>query len=228
MSARPRSATPAGASSRASGCGSDIAPEAAAIRTIHVSEPVASVSRDCSAARAGRRGVRLRRGQSRASERRCGRGFARPGRSPCARRRGRGSRGQPTTGVRFTVVHGRVRACRCGARLVVAADGAHSQFARPRASPPMSRTTTRWRWSPTSAPIVPHEGNAYERFTACRARSRCCRGTMVGYAVIWACRPERAQTLLALDESAYLAQLQSQFGWRAGRFLRAGPRAPIR
>ena len=49
-------------------------------------------------------------------------------------------------------------------------------------------------------------------------------------AVIWACRPERAEELLALDERCYLAALQAQFGWRAGRFVRAGKRGsyPLR
>jgi 2-octaprenyl-6-methoxyphenol hydroxylase len=45
-----------------------------------------------------------------------------------------------------------------------------------------------------------------------------------GYAVIWAVRPERAAELMALDESAFAAELLASFGWRAGRWTRIGQR----
>jgi len=50
------------------------------------------------------------------------------------------------------------------------------------------------------------------------------------WAVIWACRPAHAARLLSLDEAAYLARLQAQFGWRAGRFVAASRRGsyPLR
>ena len=131
MSAPPRSATPAGASSRRSGCGTQIAPEAAAIRAIHVSD-------------AGRFGfARLQRRASRGSRRsatswptaRIGaalweRSRALPSstlRVP-ARAARRCDRSPPASA---STADGRgQRRERVAARLVVAADGAHSQIAR--------------------------------------------------------------------------------------------------
>ncbi|MGZ5031922.1 MAG: FAD-dependent monooxygenase [Usitatibacter sp.] len=64
---------------------------------------------------------------------------------------------------------------------------------------------------------------AYERFTP--------RGPMallpVGerYALVWTAAPAEAQRLLALDEPRFLAELQQQFGDRAGRFIGVSGRA---
>src|SRR6185437_15783682 len=46
-----------------------------------------------------------------------------------------------------------------------------------------------------------------------------------GYGTIWSCAPQRAAELLALEDDAYLRELQTHFGWRAGRFVRAGRRS---
>ena len=43
--------------------------------------------------------------------------------------------------------------------------------------------------------------------------------------MIWACHPQQARELLALDERAYRGHLQAQFGWRTGRFVRVGQRS---
>jgi 2-octaprenyl-6-methoxyphenol hydroxylase len=45
-----------------------------------------------------------------------------------------------------------------------------------------------------------------------------------GYALVWCLRPARAQLTAALPDSAFLAQLQTAFGQRLGRFLSASPR----
>jgi 2-octaprenyl-6-methoxyphenol hydroxylase len=69
----------------------------------------------------------------------------------------------------------------------------------------------------------PHGGRAFERFTP--------EGPMallpVGerYALVWTAVPAQAQRLLALEEHAFLDELQARFGDRAGRFLQAGERA---
>jgi 2-octaprenyl-6-methoxyphenol hydroxylase len=69
----------------------------------------------------------------------------------------------------------------------------------------------------------PHSQRAYERFTP--------RGPMallpVGerYALVWTATPAEAQRLLALDEASFLAELQRQFGDRAGRFTAVSGRA---
>ncbi len=69
----------------------------------------------------------------------------------------------------------------------------------------------------------PNKGEAFERFTA--------SGPLAvlpvaggGYTVVWAVRPERAAQLTALDDEAFAAELLSAFGWRAGRFTKVGRR----
>jgi 2-octaprenyl-6-methoxyphenol hydroxylase len=132
-------------------------------------------------------------------------------------------------GVRFTVVNASGSAVPVAARLLVAADGAHSQI---RAAAGIGTEVVDYDQVAVVANISAdraHEGNAYERFTPAGPVAVLPRHDG-GLAVIWACRPERAQALRVLAEDAYLAELQSQFGWRAGRFVRAGPRSayPLR
>ena len=132
-------------------------------------------------------------------------------------------------GVRFTVVNESGSAVPVAARLLVAADGAHSQI---RAAAGIGTEVVDYDQVALVANISAdraHEGNAYERFTPAGPVAVLPRHDG-GLAVIWACRPERAQALRVLAEDAYLAELQSQFGWRAGRFVRAGPRSayPLR
>ncbi len=69
----------------------------------------------------------------------------------------------------------------------------------------------------------PNDGAAFERFTP-GGPLAVLPAAGGGYTVVWAVRPERAAQLLALDEPAFLAELMSSFGWRAGRWLRIGRR----
>jgi 2-octaprenyl-6-methoxyphenol hydroxylase len=71
----------------------------------------------------------------------------------------------------------------------------------------------------------PNTGDAFERFTP--------SGPLAvlptaggGYTVVWAVRPERADELLALDDAGFASQLMAAFGWRAGRWTRVGKRNP--
>src|SRR5256885_15225819 len=48
------------------------------------------------------------------------------------------------------------------------------------------------------------------------------RSTLFPYTTLF--RSQHASELLALDDAGYLSRLQAQFGWRAGRFVRAGRR----
>jgi 2-octaprenyl-6-methoxyphenol hydroxylase len=126
-------------------------------------------------------------------------------------------------GVRFILRNGSGASERVEARLVVAADGAHSQI---RAAAGIGAAVEDYAQVAVVANVAAdraHAGVAWERFTpqGPLAVLPLQDGTL---AVIWACAPGRASELLALDESAYLAQLQRQFGWRAGRFVRAGAR----
>jgi len=109
------------------------------------------------------------------------------------------------------------------ARLLVAADGAHSQV---RAAAGIEAAAVDYGQVAVVANVSAdraHDGAAYERFTSQGplAVLPLHDGTL---AVIWACAPARAAELLALDERGYLEQLQRRFGWRAGRFVRAGRR----
>src|SRR6185312_2100045 len=125
--------------------------------------------------------------------------------------------------VRFTVLGADGAAATVSARLVVAADGAHSQI---RAAAGIAADVEDYDQVAVVANVAadrPHQECAFERFTA--------EGPLAvlplydgNFAVIWACRPAHAREVLALDDVAYLARLQQQFGWRAGRFVRASRR----
>jgi 2-octaprenyl-6-methoxyphenol hydroxylase len=200
-----------------------IAPQAAAIRTIHVSE-------------AGRFGVaRLRADEQGidsfgyvAANRTIGAAlWAKLAAAPDLALRVPARVAEVHVGadaVRLVVeseVHGREQV---SARLVVAADGAHSQI---RAAAGIAADVEDYDQVAVVANVAadrPHDGTAYERFTG--------NGPLAllplhdgSFAVIRACRPERAQELLALADVPWLKELQQQFGWRAGRFVRAGRRA---
>jgi 2-octaprenyl-6-methoxyphenol hydroxylase len=109
------------------------------------------------------------------------------------------------------------------AGLLVAADGAQSQV---RSAAGIDAEIEDYRQLAVVANVscdLPHQDIAYERFTR--------QGPLAllpladgSRALIWACAPARAEELLALPDAAYLAELQRQFGWRAGRFVRLGRR----
>lgn len=73
-----------------------------------------------------------------------------------------------------------------------------------------------------------HAGRAYERFTPEGPVALLPAGEE--YALVWTAAPAAAARLVALDEPPFLAQLQSHFGDRAGRFVSVSPRAsfPLR
>jgi len=110
------------------------------------------------------------------------------------------------------------------ASLLVAADGAQSAV---RAAAGIAAAVEDYEQIAITAAVAAeraHDGTAYERFTpsgpvaVLPLRSG-------GYGTIWSCTPQRAADLLALEDAAYLSELQGRFGWRAGRFLRMGRRA---
>lgn len=110
------------------------------------------------------------------------------------------------------------------ARLLVAADGAHSAV---RAAAGIPAGVEDYDQIAIAAAVTgdrAHDGTAYERFTPSGPVAVLpLRGG--GYGTIWSCAPQRAAQLLALDDDAYLSELQSRFGWRAGRFRHIGRRA---
>lgn len=109
-------------------------------------------------------------------------------------------------------------------KLVVAADGAHSLV---RVAAGIETGVEDYDQVAIAAPVVsdrPHDGTAYERFTPSGPVAVLpLRGG--GYGTVWASAPQRATELMALDDGAYLGELQERFGWRAGRFVRVGRRA---
>jgi 2-octaprenyl-6-methoxyphenol hydroxylase len=112
---------------------------------------------------------------------------------------------------------------RVEARLLVAADGAHSAVRTAAAIDADVEDYDQVAIVANVAADHPHDGTAYERFTA--------TGPLAvlpvydgSYGVIWSCRPADAAGVLALDDASYLRELQARFGWRAGRFVRVGRR----
>ena len=113
---------------------------------------------------------------------------------------------------------------RVEARLLVAADGAHSGVRTAAAIEADVEDYDQIAIVANVGADHPHDGTAYERFTP--------SGPIAvlplydgSYGVIWACRPQDAAGVLSLDDESYLRELQARFGWRAGRFVRAGRRA---
>jgi 2-octaprenyl-6-methoxyphenol hydroxylase len=115
------------------------------------------------------------------------------------------------------------------ARLVVAADGAHSLV---RAAAGIAAAVEDYDQVAVVVHLAtdrPAAGIAYERFTT--------TGPLAvlpladgRYTVVWTLAPPRAAQVLALDEASFIAELQCSFGWRIGRIQRAGVRAsyPLR
>jgi 2-octaprenyl-6-methoxyphenol hydroxylase len=74
----------------------------------------------------------------------------------------------------------------------------------------------------------PHRNLAYERFTPAGPIALLPLGE--GYALVWTTPAAEVEARLALDDTAFLAELGRAFGDRQGAFLAAGPRAafPLR
>lgn len=68
------------------------------------------------------------------------------------------------------------------------------------------------------------DGTAWERFTAHGPTALLPRGDR-HYGVVHGVARADAAAAMALDEAGFLERLQAAFGWRAGRFLAAGPRS---
>jgi 2-octaprenyl-6-methoxyphenol hydroxylase len=113
---------------------------------------------------------------------------------------------------------------RIAARLVVAADGAHSSV---RAAAGIDATVEDYGQVALVSNIEAdrsNDGTAYERFTPC--------GPLAllpvhdgSFTIVWTVAAELAHGLVQLPQSQFLTELQARFGWRAGRFVRTGRRA---
>ena len=110
------------------------------------------------------------------------------------------------------------------ARLVIAADGAHSAVRRVMG---IEAQRTEYRQTAivtTVTASLPHGNTAYERFTdtgplaLLPQRQNDC-------AVVWSAREEEVKTILGWSDAEFLRQLQERFGDRLGSFTRLGRRA---
>lgn len=110
------------------------------------------------------------------------------------------------------------------ARLLVAADGAHSTLRQELGLAAHVEDYEQVAVVVNVAADRPHEGIAYERFTSSGpiAVLPLADGS---YTVVWAVRPDAADAMLARDDASFLRNLQAAFGWRAGKLVRAGRRS---
>src|SRR5690606_16566183 len=110
------------------------------------------------------------------------------------------------------------------ARLVVGADGAASGVRRALGigvdEHDYGQTLLVARVRASRAP----DGTAWERFTATGPTALLPRGDR-HYGVVHGVARDDAEATMALAEAGFLARIQAAFGWRAGRFLAAGPRS---
>ena len=110
------------------------------------------------------------------------------------------------------------------ARLVVGADGAHSAVRRDADISASEEDYGQIGIVANVATDRPHDGTAYERFTPA--------GPLAlvplrdgSYTVVWARTAQGAAEALEADDEVFLKLLQQHFGWRVGKFIRAGRRA---
>jgi 2-octaprenyl-6-methoxyphenol hydroxylase len=73
----------------------------------------------------------------------------------------------------------------------------------------------------------PNDGVAYERFTAAGPMALLplrADGSAAWRTLVWAARPDDAERLLQLPQDGFMREWQQAFGWRAGRALQLGQR----
>jgi 2-octaprenyl-6-methoxyphenol hydroxylase len=110
------------------------------------------------------------------------------------------------------------------ARLVVAADGAHSLVKQAAGIDSSERDYGQVALVANIRTDRSARGIAYERFTASGplALLPLADGS---YTVVWTLLPARAAAMRECDDAEFCRLLQHSFGWRAGRILAVGKRA---
>jgi 2-octaprenyl-6-methoxyphenol hydroxylase len=113
---------------------------------------------------------------------------------------------------------------RLQARLLVAADGAHSLIKQAAGLGSQQRSYQQTAIVASVSTDRAAHGIAYERFTergpiALLPRADC------GYTVVWSAPSDSAAELSNGDDEHFVRELQQAFGWRAGRILSVGTRA---
>jgi 2-octaprenyl-6-methoxyphenol hydroxylase len=120
-------------------------------------------------------------------------------------------------------VEGPAGALSLAARLVVAADGAASLVRRA-----AGVGAARWDYGQTAVISLVtaeryHDHVAYERFTPTGPLA-VLPGPDGRVVVVWTLAPAEATRVMALEDPAFVGELQERFGWRLGRLVAAGPR----
>lgn len=110
------------------------------------------------------------------------------------------------------------------ARLLVGADGAASGVREALGIPADTHDYGQSLLVARVRASRPPDGTAWERFTAHGPTALLPRGDR-HYGVVHGVARAQAAAALEWDDSEFLARVQSAFGWRAGRFLGAGPRS---
>lgn len=110
------------------------------------------------------------------------------------------------------------------ARLLVAADGARSTVRAALGIAAEEHDYGQTLFVTRMRSQRPPDGTAYERLGADGPTALLPRGDG-HYGLIHGVSREEANAVAALDEAAFLARVQSIFGWRAGRFLSCGQRS---
>lgn len=109
------------------------------------------------------------------------------------------------------------------AQLIVAADGTESVVRKFYDVPTTIKDYNQYAIVANIGLGKPHEHQAYERFTA-HGPIALLPLTDNRMSLVWAMTPEAARQSMALDDVAFLKELQQAFGYRLGRFSKTGKR----
>lgn len=110
------------------------------------------------------------------------------------------------------------------ARLLVAADGSRSLVRQSLGIPARQHDYGQTLFVARMAASRPPDGTAWERFTDSGPTALLPRGDRA-YGVVHGVPAAHADAVAALDDAAWIARIQSAFGWRAGRLLDTGARS---
>ncbi|MBW8822787.1 MAG: 2-octaprenyl-6-methoxyphenyl hydroxylase [Xanthomonadales bacterium] len=109
-------------------------------------------------------------------------------------------------------------------RLLIGADGTHSMVRAALGIPAEHHDYDKVLFVARMRCDRAPDGNAYERLGDDGPTALLPRGDR-HYGVVHAVSAADADAVAALDDDAWCARIQDAFGWRAGRFLSAGPRS---
>ncbi len=110
------------------------------------------------------------------------------------------------------------------ASLLVAADGARSMVRES-----LGIEVSEWEYGQTAlisnlTPGSEPNGTAYERFTDAGPMAMLPL-TEGRYGMVWTLADENVDEVMALDDAAFIERVQGRFGYRLGRFVKAGRRS---